>query len=106
MLGIGAEWTSQRYLKNLKSNEQSQFNGANIKNQYIIYTTAILYEAIAKRSVLKKSDILWSEEDIKMDIGLQKFGVDLEDLQPATVFPKIILRCWIEDWEIPQQKKK
>ena len=40
-----------------------------------------------------------------IDIGLYTFIVDLEDFQPATVFPKKTLLFQIEDREWPLAKK-
>ena len=39
-------------------------------------------------------------------LGLNKFGVDLDYLQPDTVFQKQIFYPWIEYWESSMLKKK
>ena len=33
----------------------------------------------------EKDDIVWSEEYMYIDVGLDKFGVDVKALQPVTV---------------------
>ena len=39
---------------------------------------------------MDKYDLVWSEEDINIIFGFEKFGFDLEAMQPATVFPNVI----------------
>ena len=85
------------YVKHLKLNKRSHLSGSKIKNQAMIYTKVILNKARVKRNELNKSDLVWSEEDMHISLGLENFGVDLEGFQPATVLEKIF-RCWIEDW--------
>jgi len=53
---------------------------------------------------IKSAGVVWGDEDEKFDLGLEKFGVDLEALKPPSV-PKRHFRCWIEDWEQPLLKK-
>ena len=40
-----------------------------------------------------------------VDIGLDKFIVDLEDFQPVNVFPRRIFHYFIEDWGLPLLEK-
>ena len=53
----------------------------------------------------EKYDIVWNKEKKVIDLGLDRFGVVLEALQPDTVCPNIILRCWIKDKEFNLLKK-
>ena len=61
-------------------------SGYKIENQSIIYRTARFHEARVKWSVLDKSDPVLREKDINIDPGLDKFGMNLEDLQHANFF--------------------
>ena len=44
---------------------------------------------------------LWGEEDEAFDLGLEKFGVDIDAIRNTPTVPKRIFRGWIEDWEVP-----
>ena len=54
----------------------------------MIYTASILHETTVKQSVLGKYVLVWNEKDVNFGLGFQKFGIDLENLQPAAVFPR------------------
>ena len=81
-----------------KLNKQSHLNEIKIDFRSITYTTENSHGDRIKWSVFKKSDQVWSEEEINIDIGLDKFGSGLEDLKTVTIFTDRIFRCWIEDW--------
>ena len=36
---------------------------------------------------------------MNIDVGLEKFCIDIEALEPPAVFLRIIFHCWIEYWE-------
>jgi hypothetical protein len=42
----------------------------------------------------------WTYVDVEYDLGLTKYGVDVEDLQHPLP-PERISRGWIEEWEVP-----
>ena len=46
----------------------------------------------------------WGDEDEKFNLGIGKFGVDIDALKMLAV-PKRYFCCWIEDWEKPLLKK-
>eukprot|EP00804_Cyclotella_cryptica_P008222 CCRYP_015153-RA/>CCRYP_015153-RA protein AED:0.20 eAED:0.16 QI:0/0/0/1/1/1/3/0/316 len=61
-------------------------------------------QAQIKRAELEKSDCLskgacWGEEDEQFELGLLKWGVDVEELKKQ-VGPRRLFKCWIKDWEI------
>ena len=45
-----------------------------------------------------KSTLGWNDDDVNFDIGLEKWGVDVDDLQKKTI-PERTFNAWIEDWE-------
>ena len=55
------------------------------------------------RAELEKSDCLskdacWGDEDEQFELGLLKWGVDVEELKKP-VGPRRLFKCWVEDWE-------
>ena len=46
----------------------------------------------------------WGEEDENYDLGLEKFSVDMDALNQATVAPRRRFRCFLEDWEDVKDK--
>eukprot|EP00957_Ditylum_brightwellii_P091601 6974633-Ditylum_brightwellii.AAC.2 len=60
-----------------------------------------IYEARIKQEETKnrKEDgDGWGDDDIQFDFGLERWGVDINDLK-ANV-PKRIFCAWIEDWKM------
>jgi hypothetical protein len=49
------------------------------------------------------SSKFWTDVDVEYDLGLTKYGVDVEDLQHPLA-PARFFRGWIEDWEVPLLK--
>jgi hypothetical protein len=43
-------------------------------------------------------DACWGDEDEQFELGLLKWGVDVEGLKKS-VGPQRLFNCWIEDWE-------
>ena len=62
----------------------------------MIYPTSRLNEAIFKHSFFNKYYLLWREEDMNIDVGLEKFCIDIVALEPPAIFLRIIFHCWIE----------
>ena len=85
--------------KYIKPNKWSHFSWAKTDKKYMIYPTSRLNEAIFKHSFFNKYYLLWSEEDMNIDVGLEKFCIDIESLEPPAIFLRIIFHCWIEYWE-------
>eukprot|EP00804_Cyclotella_cryptica_P030914 CCRYP_019747-RA/>CCRYP_019747-RA protein AED:0.40 eAED:0.36 QI:0/0/0/1/0/0/2/0/269 len=45
-----------------------------------------------------RKDACWRDEDEQFELGLLKWGVDVEELKKP-VGPRRLFKCWIEDWE-------
>jgi hypothetical protein len=41
-------------------------------------------------------DALWGDDDEKFDLGLEKWGVNVEELKKPL---RGLFKCWVEDWE-------
>ena len=52
----------------------------------------------------ESSGELFNDDDINFDLGLEKYGVDVEELENANAY-KRHFNGWIEEWEIPLLKK-
>jgi hypothetical protein len=50
------------------------------------------------------SSKFWTDVDVEYDLGLTKYGFDVEDLQHPLA-PARFFCGWIEDWEVPLLKK-
>ena len=107
ILGMGSAERHWGDVKHLKSGKRSHLGAEKTEKQSMIYTKAKLDKAKVLRDEMDKIDSAvdaWGDEDEKFDLGLEKFGVDIEALKPPPV-PKRLFRCWIEDWEAPLLKK-
>jgi hypothetical protein len=86
VLGIGAAERSWVDVKQLKSDKRAELYIESIECQSIIFCTASLHEA---RVILKNVETLegvdttylLTYEDAAYDLGLRKFGIDVEELQ-------------------------
>eukprot|EP00804_Cyclotella_cryptica_P021183 CCRYP_001490-RA/>CCRYP_001490-RA protein AED:0.45 eAED:0.45 QI:0/0/0/0.66/0.5/0.33/3/0/310 len=45
-----------------------------------------------------RKDACWGDEDEQLELGLLKWGVDVEELKKP-VGPQRLFKCWIKDWE-------
>ena len=43
-------------------------------------------------------DACWGDKDEQFELGLLKWGVDVEGLKKP-VGPRRLFKCWMEDWE-------
>ncbi|KAL3784370.1 LOW QUALITY PROTEIN: hypothetical protein ACHAW5_005393 [Stephanodiscus triporus] len=43
-------------------------------------------------------DALWGDDDEQFDLGLEKWGVNIEELKKP-LGPHRVFKCWVEDWE-------
>lgn len=41
---------------------------------------------------------VWGEEDEQFELGLEKWGVDLDDLKKP-IRPRRLFKAWVEEWE-------
>lgn len=105
ILGIGSAERAWGDVKHLKKDKRAHLSGEKTEKQSILYTTARLEEARIKRAEREAEGTLFGDEDIKCELGLEKFGVDVEELTGAGTAPKRIFNAWIEDWEKPLLKK-
>jgi hypothetical protein len=109
VLGIGTEERSWGDVKQLKTDKRSHLSVADIEQQIVIFGAASMHKARIGREEAEKLDHnnsskFWTDVDVEYDLGLKKYGVDVEDLQhPLT--PARFFRGWIEDWEVPLLKK-
>jgi hypothetical protein len=80
-----------------------------VEQQSIICGAASMHKARIGREEAEKLDHnisskFWTDVDVEYDLGITKYGVDVEDLQHPLA-PARIFRGWIEDWEVPLLKK-
>jgi hypothetical protein len=91
------------------SNKRSHLSVEVVEQQIIIFGAASMDKARIGREEAEKLDHkisskFWTDVDVEYDLGLTKYGVDVEDLQHPLA-PARIFRGWIEDWEVPLLKK-
>ena len=107
ILGIGAAERGWGDAKEMKDGKRSHMSAIKTEMQSIIYTTARLDEARHKRIEMEKitagKGAQWGDDDVDLDLGLEKFGVNVAALKDGP--PKRLFHCWIEDWEAPLLKK-
>ena len=94
-------------VKHLNSGKRSHISKEKTEKQSMVYTKARLNKAKFHRSLLEKLNdayAAWGDEDKKFNLGLEKFGVDVDYLN-ITAVSKRYFHCWLEDWEKPLLKK-
>ena len=87
-------------MKHIKSGNHSHISTEKTEKQLMIYTKARLDKSKVRRNNLENLNdacAAWGDEDEKFNLGLEKFGVDIDALNMPAV-PKRYFRCWIEDW--------
>jgi hypothetical protein len=109
VLGIGAAERSWGDVKQLKTDKRSHLSVESIEQQSIIFGAVSMHKARIGREEAEKLDHkisskFWTDIDVEYDLGLTKYGVDVEDLQHPLA-PARIFRGWIEDWEVPLLKR-
>mmetsp|Transcript_4135 Transcript_4135/g.9385 ORF Transcript_4135/g.9385 Transcript_4135/m.9385 type:complete len:331 (+) Transcript_4135:30-1022(+) len=109
ILGIGAAERAWGDVKTLKTDKRSHLSADKTEKQAIIYTSAKVNEARILQQAMEKidakgKDAMWGDDDLNFDLGLERWGVDVDELKEMGV-PKRIFRGWIEDWEKDILKK-
>merc|ERR1712032_126667 len=99
-LGIGSAERAWKDVKHIKSGQSSHMKANRIEKQSVIYTTACVEESRLKQKGRKMKPLIWGEDDEKMQLDLEKFGVDCVELSQP-ILPKRKFRCWLEEWEEP-----
>ncbi|KAL3765246.1 LOW QUALITY PROTEIN: hypothetical protein ACHAW5_010865 [Stephanodiscus triporus] len=79
-----------------------------LRKQGTLYTSANIHRARIKRDNLEKPncdtpDALWGDDDEQFDLGLEKWGVNVEELKKP-LGPRRVFKCWVEDWEMSSTK--
>jgi hypothetical protein len=96
-------------VKQLTSDKHDHFCIEAVERQSVIFSAASLHEARAIRKNAETVEgvgttYVWTDEDAAYELGLRKFGVDVEDLQRH--FPPVrVFLGWLEDWETGPLKK-
>ncbi len=102
LCGIGAAERSWGGVKTIKDGNRAHMGCASVEKRAIIYTTARIMDARAKRESLEKIDAgkngMFCDDDLKFDLELEKFGVNLNELKGLPV-KKRIFRAWVEGRE-------
>lgn len=89
--------------KVVKTGKRAHLSSDKVKKQGALYTSANVRRARIKTKELEKTGVLlpdavWGDDDEQFDLGLEKWGVDVQELKKP-LGPRRLLRCWIEDWE-------
>lgn len=89
--------------KEVKSGKRSHLSSDKLRKQGTLYTSANIRRARIKRDELEKPncdtpDALWGDDDEQFDLGLEKWGVNIEELKKP-LGPRRVFKCWVEDWE-------
>ena len=89
--------------KEVKSGKRSHLSSDKLRKQGTLYTSANIRRARIKRDELERPncetpDALWGDDDEQFDLGLEKWGVNVEELKKP-LGPRRVFKCWVEDWE-------
>ena len=87
----------------VKSGKRAHLSSDKLLKQGTLYTSSNIRRARIKRKELEKPDCMspqacWGGDDEQFDLGLEKWGVDVETLKKP-VGPRRLFRCWVEEWE-------
>ena len=98
----GAErgWSDNKVVK---SGKRSHLSSDKLLKQGTLYTSSNICRARIKREELEKPDCtshqaVWGDDDEQFDLGLEKWGVDVDSLKKP-LGPRRLFRCWVEEWE-------
>ena len=69
-----------------------------ISTMHKLNSAQIMRERLEKIDCQHKS-ALWGDKDLAFDLGLEKFGLDINAIRNTPTVPERIFRGWIEDWE-------
>ena len=102
--GCGSAERGWADCKELKSGKRSHISSEKLMKQATLYTSSALRRARIARAELEKIDSAskearWGDEDVKFDLGLEKWGVDTAELKAPPKMPRRLFRCYTEDWE-------
>ena len=102
--GCGSAERGWADCKELKSGKRSHISSEKLTKQATLYTSSALRRARIARAELEKIDsaskeACWGDEDLKFDLGLEKWGVDTAELKAPPKMPRRLFRCYTEDWE-------
>jgi hypothetical protein len=108
VLDIGAADYSWGDVKQLKPDKCLHLSVDDVEQHSIIFGEASMYKACIGREEADKLDHnisskFWTDADLEYDIGLTKYGVDVEDYQHPLPLSRFFCG-WIEDWEVPLLK--
>ena len=90
--------------KELKSGKRSHLSSDKLMKQASLYTSSNLRQARIKREALERADCQakearWGDEDEQIDLGLDKWDVDIENLKKSIDVPRCLFKAWVEEWE-------
>lgn len=98
----GAErgWSDNKVVK---SGKRSHLGSDKLLKQGTLYTSSNVRKARIMRTELMKPDCksphaIWGSDDEQFDLGLEKWGVDVDSLKKP-LGPRRLFKCYIEDWE-------
>ena len=103
LCGIGAAERSWGGVKTIKDGHRSHIESESLEKRAILYVSGLMHEARFKNKLLEKIDAgkngMFSDDDIRFDLELEKFGVDLSELREPMPVNRIF-RAWVEDMEV------
>ena len=92
LCGIGAAERSWGGVNTIKDGHRSHIGSESLEKRAILYVSGLMHEARFKNKFLEKIDAgkngMFSDDDIRFDLELEKFGVDLST-------PCRTLKCWV-----------
>jgi hypothetical protein len=86
VLGVGSSERPWGDVKQLKSDNRTHLCIESVERQSVIFGTSSLHEArVIRKNAETVEDVdttyLWTDEDSTYDLGIGKFGVDVEEIQ-------------------------
>ena len=87
----------------VKSGKRVHLSADKLLKQGTLYTSSNIRRARIKRKELERPDCkshraCWGGDDEQFDLGLEKWGVDVEELKKA-LCPRRVFKCYVEEWE-------
>jgi hypothetical protein len=104
LTGTGALEQGWADNKEIKSGKRSHLSVDKLKKQGLPYTSSDIRRAQVEREELERPDCnapsaVWGEEDEQFELGLEKWGVDLDDLKKP-IRPHKLFKAWLEEWRM------
>ena len=53
---------------------------------------------MVERAECKIKDACWGDEDEQLDLGLDKWDVDIENLKKPIDVPRCLFKSWVDEW--------